>query len=229
VTNAKDTVAEEISFIGGSQNCCVCFIDIVDSTRITTVEIVDSEKIKIYYSIFINTMAAIARDFDGTIIKNTGDSLIYYFPKTMSRIGNGDVTNFKNVFECGLTMIAVNPIMNVKLKEKGLPDLSYRISADYGEVEVAKSLSSTSEDLFGPTVNLCSKINSKASPNQMVIGSNLYQIAKSTFSGKEYHFNKVDEYAIDNNSENKYSVYSVVSTKNQKNNDDRVKMYKNIV
>jgi hypothetical protein len=119
-------VAEEISFIGGSQNCCVCFIDIVDSTRITTVEIADSEKIKIYYSIFINTMAAIARDFDGTIIKNTGDSLIYYFPKTMSRIGNGDVTNFKNVFECGLTMIAVNPIMNVKLKEKGLPDLAYR-------------------------------------------------------------------------------------------------------
>jgi hypothetical protein len=119
-------VAEEISFIGGSQNCCVCFIDIVDSTRITTVEIVDSEKIKTYYSIFINTMAAIARDFDGTIIKNTGDSLIYYFPKTTSRVGNSDVTNFKNVFECGLTMLAVNPIMNVKLKEKGLPDLAYR-------------------------------------------------------------------------------------------------------
>jgi hypothetical protein len=119
-------VAREISFIGGSQNCCVCFVDIVDSTRITTVEIADSEKIKIYYSVFINTMAAIARNFDGTIIKNTGDSLIYYFPKTTSRIGNSDVTNFKNVFECGLTMLAVNPIMNVKLKEKGLPDLAYR-------------------------------------------------------------------------------------------------------
>ncbi len=119
-------MTEEISFIEGSQNCCVCFVDIVDSTRITTVEIADSEKIKIYYSIFINTMAAIARDFDGTIIKNTGDSLIYYFPKTTSRVGNSDVTNFKNVFECGLTMLAVNPIMNVKLKEKGLPDLAYR-------------------------------------------------------------------------------------------------------
>jgi two-component system, OmpR family, response regulator ChvI len=221
-------VAEEISFIGGSQNCCVCFIDIVDSTRITTVEIADSEKIKIYYSIFINTMAAIARNFDGTIIKNTGDSLIYYFPKTMSRLGNNNMTNFKNVFECGLTMLAVHPIMNIKLKEKGLPNLSYRISADYGRVEVAKSLTSTNEDLFGPTVNLCSKINSKASPNQMVIGNNLYQITKSTFGDNEYHFNKVDEYPIDGNSENQYPVYSVVS-KIQKNNDDRIKMYKNIV
>lgn len=114
-------------------------------------------------------MAAIARNFDGTIIKNTGDSLIYYSPKTTSRVGNSDATNFKNVFEFGLTIIAVNPIMYIKLKEKGLPNLSYRISADYGRVEVAKSLSSTSEDLFGTTVNLCSKINSKASPNQMVV------------------------------------------------------------
>jgi CheY-like chemotaxis protein len=118
-------VAEEISFIGGSQNCCVCFIDIVDSTRITTVEILDSEKIKIYYSVFINTMAAIVRNFDGTIIKNTGDSLIYYFPKTMGHVSDGNVTNLKSVFECGLTMLAVHPIMNIKLKEKGLPDLSY--------------------------------------------------------------------------------------------------------
>ena len=67
-------MAEEISFTGSSQNCCVCFIDIVDSTRITTVEITNPQKIKRYYSIFINTMAALARDFDATVIKNTGDS-----------------------------------------------------------------------------------------------------------------------------------------------------------
>jgi hypothetical protein len=115
----KDTiVAEEISFVGGSQNCYVCFIDIVDSTRITTVDIIGSEKIKIYYSVFINTMAAIVRNVNGTIIKNTGDNLIYYFPKTMGHVGEGNVTNIKNVFECGLTMLAVHPIMNVKLKEK---------------------------------------------------------------------------------------------------------------
>jgi class 3 adenylate cyclase len=119
-------------------------------------------------------------------------------------------------------MLAVHPIMNVKLKDKGLPELSYRISADYGKVEIAKSLTSTSEDLFGPTVNLCSKINSKASPNQMVVGNNLYQITKSTFGDNEYHFNKVDEYPINGNSGNQYSIYSVVS-KNQKNNDDRIK------
>jgi two-component system, OmpR family, response regulator ChvI len=217
-------VAEEISFVGSSQNCCVCFIDIVDSTRITTVEIMNPEKVKKYYSIFINTIAAIARDFDATIIKNTGDSLIYYFPKTADPFDN-NTSNFKSVFECGLTIIAVNPIINARLKKEQLPNLYYRISADYGRVEVAKSLTSTNEDLFGSTLNLCSKINSKAPPNGMVIGNNLYQIIKGTFCD-EYHFDKIDEYSIDNNSENQYSVYSIVS---KSDNDKRLKLYKHII
>jgi class 3 adenylate cyclase len=105
-------------------------------------------------------MAAIARNFDATVIKNTGDSLIYCFPKT-AHSSNNNMPAFKSVFECGLTMIAVNLIINAKLQKEGeeLPNLSYRISADYGRVEVAKSSTSTSGDLFGPTVNLCAKIN----------------------------------------------------------------------
>jgi hypothetical protein len=46
-------MVEEISFTGISKNCCISFIDIVDSTRITTTEINDAEKIRKYYSIFI--------------------------------------------------------------------------------------------------------------------------------------------------------------------------------
>jgi two-component system response regulator ChvI len=220
-------LAEEIQFTGNSHNCCVCFVDIVDSTRITTVEIANSEKIKRYYSIFINTMAAIARNFGANIIKNTGDSLIYYFPKTADSSNN--MSAFKSVFECGLTMISVNPIVNAKLqKEEALPNLSYRISADYGRVEVAKSLTSTSEDLFGPTVNLCAKINSKAEPNGMVIGNNLYRVTKTTFDD-DYHFNKIDEYSIGDSSDNQYSVYSIVS-KDKKRNDKKLKeQYKNIL
>jgi two-component system, OmpR family, response regulator ChvI len=219
-------VAEEISFTGGSQNCCVCFIDIVDSTRITTLEITDPQKIKRYYSIYINTMASLARDFDATVIKNTGDSVIYYFPKTADSSKN-NISAFKNVFECGLTMISVNPIINVKLqKEEGLPNLSYRISADYGRVEIAKSLTSISEDLFGSTVNLCAKINSRAEPNGMVIGNNLYQVTKTIFDDF-YHFNKIDGYSIDN-SDNQYPIYSIVS-KDKNSNDKKLNQYKDII
>jgi class 3 adenylate cyclase len=109
-----------------------------------------------------------------------------------------------------------------------LPDLSYRISADYGRVEVATSLTSATEDLFGPTVNLCAKINSKAEPNTMVIGSNLYQVTK-TLCGDNYHFNKVGEYPIDDNFNNQYPVYSIVS-KDKQSDDKNLKMlYQNIL
>ena len=219
-------MAEEIRFTGTGHNCCVCFIDVVDSTKITTIEITDPEKIKRFYSIFINTMAAIARNFGANIIKNTGDSLIYYFPETVDFHNN--ISAFKNIFECGLTMISVNPILNAKLqKEDGLPNLSYRISADYGRVEVATSLTSASEDLFGPTVNLCAKINSKAEPNGMVIGNNLYQVTK-TSCGDDYYFNKIGEYPIDDNSNNQYSVYSIIS-KDKKSSDKKKKVYKDIL
>ena len=219
-------MAEEISFTGGSQNCCVCFIDIVDSTRTTTVELAHPKQIKRYYSVFINTIAALARDFDATVIKNTGDSVIYYFPKTTDFSNN--MSAFKSVFECGLTLISVNPIINSKLqKEEALPNLSYRISADYGRVEVARSLTSTSEDLFGPIVNLCAKINSKAEPNEMVIGNNLYQVVKAKFDD-DYHFNKIDEYSIDNSDNHQYYVYSIVS-KDKNSSDKKLKLYKNIL
>ena len=167
-------------------------------------------------------MAAIARNFNSNIIKNTGDSLIFYFPETLDSV---NISAFKAVLECGLTMIAVNPIMNAKLNEEGLPSLDYRISADYGTVYVAKSLTSTSEDLFGPTVNICTKINSIATPNSMVIGGDLYEIVKNI--DKNYYFSKVGEYSIDDLGI-QYPVYSI-SSKCKTSNPDAVSLYKNIL
>jgi two-component system, OmpR family, response regulator ChvI len=219
-------MVEEISFTGSSQNCCISFIDIVDSTRITTTEINDAEKIRKYYSIFINTMAAIIRDFNATIIKNTGDSLLYYFPKTSNNSAD-DISAFKEVFECGLTMIEASPIINTKVQEEGLSSLNYRISADYGRVETARSMTSTSDDLFGPTVSLCAKINSMAAINGMVIGSDLYQMTRSSFDN-DYYFSKIGRYQINEIKFQQYPVYSVIRNKNKENNGKSLNLYKNV-
>lgn len=71
-------------------------------------------------------MAAIIRDFNATIIKNTGDSLLYYFPETSNNSAD-DISAFKEVLECGLTMVEASPIINTKVQEEGLSDLNYRI------------------------------------------------------------------------------------------------------
>ncbi len=73
-----DLGSEEICFLPDSQNYCVCFVDMVDSTGITA-KISDHQKIRQYYSIFINTMAVLLRNYGGKIVKNAGDALIFYF------------------------------------------------------------------------------------------------------------------------------------------------------
>ena len=50
--------------------------------------------------------------------------------------------------ECNLTIISTHIVINSKLYDENLPPLDYRISADYGEVQLAKSTSPQRDDLF---------------------------------------------------------------------------------
>ncbi len=187
-----DLDSEEISFLDQSMNCCVCFVDILNSTKITS-EISEPRRIRHYYSIFINTMALLARNHNAKIVKNAGDALIFYFPQTSD---SSNETAFKNVLECLTAMISTRDIINSKLSSENLPAVSYRISADYGQVEVATSTSSKREDLFGSTMNICAKINSMAEPNGIVIGGDVYQILKSFSFISRYKFKELQGYSV---------------------------------
>jgi hypothetical protein len=76
------------------------------------------------------------------------------------------------------------------------------------------------EDLFGPTMNACAKINSMAPPNGMVIGSDIYYIAKkfSLLENDYYQFKRIGEYSIAVSFKHRYPVYLVVLTKKNKAN-----------
>src|SRR5919109_2151630 len=211
-----DLASEEICFLAHSQNYCVCFVDMVNSTKITA-EISDRQKVRQYYSIFINTMAVLAKNYNAKIVKNAGDALIFYFPET------SDPANelvFNRAFECFTTMILAHGIINAKLHSENLPSVSYRISADYGKVEVATSTSSKTEDLFGSTMNICAKINSMAEPNGIVIGGDLYQIIKSFsfVNNNGYGFNELRG-GCSVGLKYRYPVYCV-SSRNLTNNNN---------
>jgi two-component system, OmpR family, response regulator ChvI len=205
-------LAKEISFLDRSMNCCIGFVDMVNSTSIAA-EISEHQNIRQYYSIFINTMAVLAKNYGAKIVKNAGDALIFYFPDSSDPANEAA---FEDMLECFTTMILVRDIINAKLHSENLPSVSYRISADYGKVEVATSNSSKGEDLFGSTMNICAKINSMAEPNGIVIGGDLYQIIKSfSFLNKGYEFRELQGgYSI--GFDNKYPVYTALS-KNKNN------------
>jgi class 3 adenylate cyclase len=205
---------DEICFIR-AQNCCVCYVDIVNSTKITS-SIDNTEKVRKYYGIFLNTMAAIARESGAKIIKNVGDCLIFCYPSTSDP---SNKSAFNDVLKCCITMVEARDTVNQKLHEEELPSLSYRISADYGRVEVARSATSQSDDLFGPIMNMCSNINSKASPNGVAIGDGLYHLLQSfsllsSLAENYYHFEKIVMPEHQQTEFNNYPLYSL-----QKNNN----------
>jgi len=165
--------AGEISFSGRVQNCCVCFIDMIGSTKISS-ELSPAQLSK-YYEYFLNPIALIARNFDAKIVKNAGDALIFYFDEASDPQNIG---KFRNVLDCGFTMGMANKALNAKMLGENLPPVKYRISAEYGQVSIARSKSSQSDDLFGPAMNICAKINPLARPNGLLIGQKLYEIVR---------------------------------------------------
>ena len=188
--NTTSMQDDEIAF-SSFQNYCVCVVDIVNSTNII-LSMNNPQKVRKYILTFINSMATIARNFDATIVKTVGDAVIFYFPKTSD---SNDKDSFKKAFGCFTAMQDASALINATLQKERLPSVSYRISADYGRVEVAKSTTSKEIDLFGSTMILCVKINSMARRNGIVIGADLYRVAKSLQLEKDHgKFTEIGSY-----------------------------------
>ena len=187
---------KHLEFLGKSQNCCVCLVDIIGSTNL--VSQIPESKTSFFYSTFLNGMADVVESNNGKIVKSIGDALLFYFEDSAEYY-------LKNALNCGLEMVEKRDKINQKLVEKELPEISFRVSGDFGKVMVGYSSVSVVEDIFGATVNMCSKINPLGNSNSMVIGNDFYQIAKilGNFEFKE----------LKNNPQiglkNKYPVFDV--------------------
>jgi len=166
------------------QNDCVGVIDMKDSTKISA-ELSDEDVTKLY-EIFLNFMARIIRKYNGEVLKNIGDALLFRFPN----VEPGDPAEMKNILECCFSMIESHDKLKEQLKAENLPELNYKVSLTYGSVKVAQSTTSNVSDIFGPTVNRCFKINSLCPENSIVIGDNMYEILKDFH---EYEFAQLSD------------------------------------
>jgi len=183
-----------ISFEEISQNYCVGIVDVVNSTKI--VSKLSQEQACIYYSVFLNTIGYIAQSHGAKVVKNIGDAVLFYFPK--------DSSSLECALKCSTKMLEASEMMNKIFKDKKMPKIQYRISLDYGPLMMAKCIISSSKDIFGPTVNLCAKLNHLAKPNGLVIGSDMFQIVKKS---KQYQF--TEEGDFQSILKQDYPVYSV--------------------
>jgi CheY-like chemotaxis protein len=196
---------DDLIFQGFSSDFCVCMLDIVNSTAVTS-SLAHEGKIRKFYSLFVNSVSPVISRFGGRVLKTGGDSLIYYFPRTAEE---KRIEGFRNVLECGISLLDLRGTVNGLYKKEGIQPIGYRISADYGRLEIAESRFSKDQDFFGPTMNLCAKINNKAPPNSMVIGGDLHQLVKNFHSlEKQFQFQEISEFSI--GLKQRYPIHLVV-------------------
>ena len=76
-----------VSFSTQSQSCCVGYVDIVNSTKISAS--LPADKLPVYYGIFLNSMSKIIGKLGDKVIKNIGDCLLDYFPESTNSSEQG--------------------------------------------------------------------------------------------------------------------------------------------
>lgn len=148
----------------------VLYVDLVGSTTMTLE--MPAEKIAIIISSFSQEMAAVIRQHKGYVLKFVGDAVIGYF------VGEGMLVA-DNAVNCAKSMISViqkgiNPILD----QYDYPDLMVKIGMDFGKnivVRYGADVENSHVDLMGPTMNIAAKIQNMAKPNQILIGSDVYQ------------------------------------------------------
>ena len=207
---------KSIKFTDDSLKCCVCFIEFESSVNNIAIAD-DSSNIREYYSTVINSLSQIIKRYNGKIVKSLGDRLLCYF------LNFSDLNNekaFEDVIECGLEILEKREAINKELLKDDLPSVErYKISLDYGVVDLALAGDNYQLDIFGSAVNICSKISSLAPKNEIIIGNNFYRILKS-FS------NIMDNYNFINNGEFKvtenigYPTYNIKRSNTLLQNDD---------
>ncbi len=153
----------------------VLYVDLVGSTTMTLE--MPAEKIAIIISSFAQEMATVIRQHHGYVLKFVGDAVIGYFVSDEDGVyGTGAADD---AVLCAKSMISViqkgiNPILN----QYDYPDLMVKIGVDFGQnivVRYGADVEHSHVDLMGPAMNIASKIQCMAKPNQILIGSDVFQ------------------------------------------------------
>jgi class 3 adenylate cyclase len=153
-------------------NMVVLYVDLVGSTMMTLE--MPGERIAIIISSFAQEMASVIRQHHGYVLKFVGDAVIGYFDAEENGLLASD-----NAVGAAKSMISViekgiNPILD----QYDYPDLKVKIGLDFGQnfvVRYGADVKNSQVDLMGPVMNIASKIQGMAKPNQILIGGDVFQ------------------------------------------------------
>ncbi len=154
-------------------NMVILYVDLVGSTKMSAE--LPSDKLSTLISSFSQEMAYVINAHNGHVLKFVGDAVIGYFVENETN----SFQTVDNAVGCAESMMKVvnqgiNPIL---IEKAGLSEISIKIGIDFGKnviVRYGADEKMAYVDLLGPTMNLASKIQDLAKPNQILVGQEIH-------------------------------------------------------
>jgi adenylate cyclase len=150
----------------------ILYVDIDGSTKMSMA--LSPEKFATILHVFSQEMSLVTSEYGGYVLKYVGDAIISLFP---AEYDSGQAA--KNALECAKDMQRIIvECVNPELNARGLPQLTVKMSIDYGNVQVVlygKSIDRSHIDIVGSSISMAAKMIPLAKTWQIVIGQSMYE------------------------------------------------------
>lgn len=159
--------------VNSKSKVVVMYVDINGSTKMS--RDLSSSQLSLIIQIFSQETSLSITNYRGYILKFVGDAVIGLFPSEHS-----PSKALENSFACAINVLnvisnGINPIF----KKNSLPAINVKIGIEYGDAIIlvyGKNTEFAHIDLIGFSISIASKITSLASPNEIIVGENAYNL-----------------------------------------------------
>lgn len=203
-------LGKEVRLETTRKNLTVFFSDIQGFTQLT--DIVDPETLTMLLNDYFNQMSKIALKFGGTIDKFMGDAILIFFGDPDSQ---GTRQDALNCIYMGIEMRECMKNLKLRWKSEGiLNPLKIRTGISTGFCTVGNFGSEDRLDytIIGRNVNLASRLESNAQPDEILISHQTYSLIKD-----EVYCEKREKIYV-KGIKNPIQTYSVVDLHTQMDN-----------
>jgi class 3 adenylate cyclase len=171
-SSLKDSQTFLLNHVNSKISLVIMYVDLVGSTNMSMALPVD--KMVTIIRAFTYEMTCIVRSYGGYVLKYVGDAIIALFP---AEYNSSEAS--KNALNCAKGMLEIiKKCINPELSSRHLPEISVKMSSDYGHVQVVlygKSIDRSHIDIVGSSISMAAKMIPLAQSWQILIGQSMYE------------------------------------------------------
>jgi adenylate cyclase len=184
----------------------ILYVDIDGSTKMSMA--LSPDEFATILHVFSQEMSLVTSEYGGYVLKYVGDAIIALFP---AEYDSGQAS--KNAVGCAKDMQRIiKECINPELIARGLPQLTVKMSIDYGDVQVVlygKSIDRSHIDIVGSNISMAAKMIPLAKTWQIVIGQSMYENLESKQNLIEMNVDPTRWTYVDEKTRGSYKLYTL--------------------